>query len=116
MRRAKGEGSLLKIYGKKDPVTGEKKAASQNWFAQYYDKDGRPRRVSTKTPVRQKALAILRRLMDDTDKGLVSVIDAPQDNIRRPTHWFARVLHRTREPLAANECRWGRDHRSAEIT
>jgi integrase len=76
VRRAKGEGSLLKIYGKKDPVTGEKKAASQNWFAQYYDKDGRPRRVSTKTSVRQKALAILRRLMDDTDKGLVSVIDA----------------------------------------
>jgi integrase len=76
LRRAKGEGSLLKIYGKKDPLTGEKKAVSQNWFAQYYDNNGRPRRVSTKTPVRQKALSILRRLMDDTDKGLVSVIDA----------------------------------------
>jgi integrase len=76
MRRAKGEGSLLKIYGKKDPVTGKKKAISENWFAQYYDAQGRQRRVSTKTPVRQKALSILRRLMDDTDKGLVSVIDA----------------------------------------
>jgi len=76
MRRAKGEGSLLKIYGKKDRVTGKKKAISENWFAQYYDAQGRQRRVSTKTPVRQKALSILRRLMDDTDKGLVSVIDA----------------------------------------
>jgi integrase len=75
-RRAKGEGSLLQIYGKKDPVTGEKKRLSENWYAQYYDADGRQRRVSTQTSVKQKALSILRRLMSDTDKGLVSIIDA----------------------------------------
>lgn len=76
MRRAKGEGSLLKIYGKKDPSTGVKTPISENWFAQYYGVDGRQHRVSTGTPVKQKALAFLRKLMGDRDRGLSLITDA----------------------------------------
>ncbi len=76
MRRAKGEGSLLKIYGKKDPLTGAKKPISENWFAQYYGGDGRQHRVSTGTPVKQKALAFLRKQMADRDRGLSPITDA----------------------------------------
>lgn len=76
MRRAKGEGALLKIYGKKDPRTGDKKPISGNWFAQYYGTDGRQHRVSTGTPVKQKALAFLRKLMSDRDRGLAPITDA----------------------------------------
>ncbi|MGA7449106.1 MAG: site-specific integrase [Terriglobales bacterium] len=76
MKRSKGEGSLLKIYGKKNPVTGEKKPVSENWFAQYYGADGRQHRVSTETPVKQKALAFLRKLMADRDRGLSPITDA----------------------------------------
>ena len=75
MRRAKGEGSLLKIYGKKDPLTGAKKPISENWFAQYYGRDGRQHRVSTGTPVKQKALAFLRKLMSDRDRGIAPITD-----------------------------------------
>lgn len=76
MRRAKGEGSLLRIYEKKDPVTGEKKLKSENWFAQYYDAQGRQRRVSTETPVKQKAQVFLRKRLEEQDNGVVSIIDA----------------------------------------
>ena len=76
MRRAKGEGSLLKIYGKKDPLTGAKKPISENWFAQYYGRDGRQHRVSTGTPVKQKALAFLRKQMADRDRGVSPITDA----------------------------------------
>jgi hypothetical protein len=51
-------------------VTGEKKPVSENWFAQYYAADGRQHRVSTETPIKQKALAFLRKLMVDRDRGL----------------------------------------------
>ena len=41
----KGEGSLLKIYGKKD-AKGNKKAVSEIWYAQYRH-HGKTVRVST---------------------------------------------------------------------
>ncbi len=57
-------------------MTGEKKPISENWYAQYYDTNGRQRRVSTETPVKQKALAFLRKLMADRDRGLAPITDA----------------------------------------
>jgi integrase len=69
MERTRGEGSLLKIYGKKNPVTGEKKPVSENWFAQYYGADGRQHRVSTGTPVKARAAAFLRKLISDSEEG-----------------------------------------------
>lgn len=59
-RRAHGEGSLLKRKGCK------------LWYAQYY-KDGRRVRVSTGEHIRQKALAALRKLMGDSERGLAPV-------------------------------------------
>lgn len=57
-RREKGSGSLIKIAG------------CRFWYAQYY-KDGRQIRVSTKTEVKQEALAALRRFMGDSERGLL---------------------------------------------
>jgi len=73
MSRIRGEGSLLKIYGKKDPLTGEKKPISENWYAQYYGADGRQHRVSTGTPVQAKAAAFLRKLLADRDAGVAPI-------------------------------------------
>lgn len=72
-RRAKGEGSLLKIYGKKD-AKGHKKPVSEIWFAQYRH-HGKTVRVSTGETSRMKALHELRRLMSERDGGL-----APDSN------------------------------------
>lgn len=58
MRRAKGEGSLIKRKG------------CRFWYASFYDAAGVQQRVSTKNTVKQKALAELRRLMGDSDRGL----------------------------------------------
>ena len=58
-KRAHGEGSLLKRNG------------TDIWYAQYY-RDGLQIRTSTKTPVKQEALGVLRRLMGDSERGLVS--------------------------------------------
>jgi len=62
-RRAKGEGSLIKING------------CRFWYAQYYDENGRQIRVSTKTEVKQEALGVLRKLMGDRDNGLMPLSD-----------------------------------------
>lgn len=55
-RREKGEGSLLKLKG------------CRYWYAQYYA-NGKAIRVSTKTEIKQKALAKLRELMQERDDG-----------------------------------------------
>src|SRR5580658_8739918 len=60
--RANGEGGLLRLAG------------SRFWYAQYYQ-DGRQIRVSTRTEVKQEALAVLRKLMGDRDNGLAPVTD-----------------------------------------
>jgi integrase len=73
LARIRGEGSLLKIYGAKDPVTGKKKELTENWYAQYYSADGRQHRVSTGTPVQAKAAAFLRKLLADRDAGVAPV-------------------------------------------
>jgi integrase len=62
-RRERGTGGLIKIKG------------CRYWYAQVYDKNGKQRRVSTKTPVKQKALSFLRNLMTDMDRGLQFVGD-----------------------------------------
>jgi len=61
-RRSKGEGSLLLIAGCK------------NWFAQFYE-NGKQKRGSTRTHKKQEALAVLRRLLGDSERGLPSVAD-----------------------------------------
>ena len=43
-----------------------------DWYAQYYQ-DGRQVRVSTKTEVKQEAIATLRKLMGDRDNGLTPI-------------------------------------------
>jgi integrase len=61
-RRAKAEGSLLKI------------GTCRFWYASFYQ-HGRNVRISTRTSVRQKALAELRRLMGRSEAGLIPVTD-----------------------------------------
>jgi len=61
-RRAKGEGSLLKI------------GTCRFWFASFYQ-NGRNVRISTKTHMRQKALKELRRLMGRSEAGLMPVTE-----------------------------------------
>jgi hypothetical protein len=62
-KRAKGEGGLFRVKG------------SKNWRLQYYDATGKQIRTSSGTPVKQEALSVLRRLMGDNDKGLVSLTE-----------------------------------------
>ena len=61
--REKGSGCLKKAKG------------CRFWYAQYY-KDGRQIRESTRTTVKAEALAVLRRLMGDTARGLLPLTDA----------------------------------------
>lgn len=68
-RRAHGEGSLIQIFGKKDPITGVKKLKSPFWFAQFYDLNGKQVRVNTQQTTRAKALIELRRLMERSEAG-----------------------------------------------
>jgi integrase len=62
-RRAKGEGGLFKVSG------------SRFWRAQY-NSNGKIIRVSTGESVKQRALAVLQRLMADTARGLPPLPDA----------------------------------------
>lgn len=65
MRRAKGEGSLLKVKG------------CRFWYAQHVH-NGKQVRVSTRTEKKMEALAFLRKLMADRDEGR-----APMTNARK---------------------------------
>ena len=62
-KREKGEGCLKKVKG------------CRFWYAQYY-KDGRQIRESTRETVKAKALVELRRLMGNTERGLLPLTDA----------------------------------------
>ena len=62
-RRAKGEGGLFRVKG------------SRFWRAQYIH-NGKVIRVSTEESVKQRALAVLQRLMADTARGLPPLPDA----------------------------------------
>jgi integrase len=64
-KRERGEGGLIKIRG------------CRFWYAQFY-RDGRQIRVSTRTEVKEKAKKELRRLMGDTERGLI-----PENEVRR---------------------------------
>jgi integrase len=63
LRRAKGEGSLLKRKG------------CRFWYAQYVH-NGKKVRVSTREVSKMKALGALRRLMGDAERGLASLPEA----------------------------------------
>jgi integrase len=56
-KRERGTGGLIKISG------------CRYWYAQIYDKNGKQRRVSTKTTVKQEAQGFLRNLLTDKDRG-----------------------------------------------
>jgi integrase len=62
VKRAKGEGCLIRFPG------------CRFWYAQY-ERDGKRYRVSTRTEVRREALAVLRRLMGDSERGLPAITD-----------------------------------------
>ena len=64
-KRERGEGGLIRIRG------------CRFWYAQFYT-DGRQIRVSTRTEVKEKAKKELRRLMGDTEWGLI-----PENEVRR---------------------------------
>lgn len=63
LRRAKGEGGLFRVKG------------SRFWRAQYIH-NGKVIRISTGEHVKQRALAVLQRLMADTVRGLPPLPDA----------------------------------------
>lgn len=56
-KRDRGTGGLFKLKGCK------------YFYAQIYDKDGRPRRMSTRTTVKQEAQAFLLKLLLERDEG-----------------------------------------------
>ena len=62
-KREWGTGGLIKIQG------------CRYWYAQFYDTNGKQRRVSTRTVVKKKAQGILRNLLTDKDRGLAFVGD-----------------------------------------
>ena len=61
-KRERGTGGLFKMKG------------SDNWYAQIYV-NGRPKRVTTKTPIKEKAQGVLRQLLNDADTGKTFVGD-----------------------------------------
>src|SRR5690242_11178291 len=73
-KRAHGEGSVFKRDG------------CRFWYGQYYV-DGRPVRFSTKTDVKAKALAELRREMGKHDLGL----GAPVTDLKKITYGDLRA-------------------------
>jgi len=62
-KRERGTGGLIKLKN------------CRYWYAQIYDKNGKQRRVSTKTEVKQEAQAVLRNLLVDKDRGVQFVGD-----------------------------------------
>jgi integrase len=61
-RRERGEGGLIKIRG------------CRYWYCQFY-REGRQVRVSSKTEVKEEAKKTLRRLMGDTERGIVPEVE-----------------------------------------
>jgi integrase len=55
-KRERGTGGLFKMKG------------SDNWYAQIYV-NGRPKRVTTKTPIKEVAQGVLRQLQNEADAG-----------------------------------------------
>jgi hypothetical protein len=62
-KRERGTGGLIKLKG------------CRYWYAQIYDRNGKQRRVSTKTDVKQEAQSVLRNLLVDKDRGVQFVGD-----------------------------------------
>ena len=57
-KRERGTGSLLKMRG------------CRYWYAQFYDVNGKQRRVSTRTEIKMEAQCVLRNLLTDKSRGL----------------------------------------------
>ena len=63
-KRERGTGGLFKLKG------------CRFWYAQIYSADGQPKRISTRTEVKQEAQHVLRNLLVDKDRGLQFAGDA----------------------------------------
>lgn len=63
VKRERGTGGLIKIKG------------CRYWYAQFYDRNGKQRRYSTRTTVKQEAQSILRNLLTDEDRGVQFIGD-----------------------------------------
>src|SRR5438445_200496 len=57
-KRERGTGGLFKLKG------------CRFWYAQIYSAEGQPKRVSTRTEVKQEAQQVLRNLLVDKDRGI----------------------------------------------
>jgi integrase len=57
-KRERGTGGLFKLKG------------CRFWYAQIYSVDGQPKRISTRTEVKQEAQHVLRNLLVDKDRGV----------------------------------------------
>ena len=57
-KRERGTGGLFKLKG------------CRFWYAQIYSAEGQPKRVSTRTEVKQEAQQVLRNLLVDKDRGV----------------------------------------------
>ena len=57
-KRERGTGSLLKMRG------------CRYWYAQFYDVNGKQRRVSTRTEIKMEAQSVLRNLLTDKSRGV----------------------------------------------
>ena len=57
-KRERGTGGLFKLKG------------CRFWYAQIYSADGQPKRISTRTEVKQEAQQVLRNLLVDKDRGV----------------------------------------------
>lgn len=62
-KRERGTGGLIKIKG------------CRYWYAQIYDKNGKQRRLSTRTEVKQRAQSFLRNLLVDKERDVFFVGD-----------------------------------------
>jgi hypothetical protein len=66
--RSKGTGSVVKLKGTKDPITG-KQPESKYWYILYYV-DGRQVRESSKTESKMEAEALLQRRLGEAGLGV----------------------------------------------
>lgn len=74
-RRSYGDGGLIQIFQKRDPLTGEKRLRSPFWYAVFYDLSGKQVRFNTKQKVKAEAVAVLRRCLVERDRQKTVALD-----------------------------------------
>ena len=69
-KRERGTGSLLKMRG------------CRYWYAQFYDVNGKQRRISTRTEIKMEAQSVLRNLLTDKSRGIQFERKIPYSELR----------------------------------